>query len=458
MSPWCSLDCRADTSSVSQSCEEFSTLRAVKRRITTYIVLASSVALALLPPIVSLAQPQPQPQPVTQVPTVGDISITLQGLEARLLPIAIPALRGLSGDGIAGVVSNDLRLSAMFRVLDPRSFTANLDAEGMTINAGSWTQVGATSVVKGEVTGTTDNVRVEIRVWEPGRPASPVFTHNYGPGTARSIAHQIANDLVEHYTHQQGVFGSRIAFARRVGRGRRHIFTVDCDGENLSQVSAGRLNFTPGWGPGGLYYSSQTSEGFYALFRASSREPVFRADGIVMGAAFSGSRMAVVLTRDGNSDIYLGSLGGSDLRRLTSDPGVDISPVWSPDGSKIAFVSDRAGGPQVYVMDASGGGQRRVSFAGSYNTSPSWAPDSQTIAYSGRAGGASDIFTINLGGGAVRRLTEGQGSNTDPTYSPDGRLIAFSSSRGGIFLMNQDGLNQQRILAGGGEMLRWGPR
>ena len=38
------------------------------------------------------------------------------------------------------------------------------------------------------------------------------------------------------------------------------------------------------------------------------------------------------------------------------------------------------------------------------------------------------------------------------------RMIAFSSSRGGIFLMNQDGLNQQRILAGGGEMLRWEPR
>jgi TolB protein len=254
------------------------------------------------------------------------------------------------------------------------------------------------------------------------------------------------------------VFGSRIAFSRRGARGRRYIYTVDCDGENLSQVSTGRLSFTPAWGPGGLYFSSQTPEGFLALFRQGRSTPVLRADGLVMGAAFSGSRMAVVLTRDGNSDIYVGSADGQDLRRLTSDSGADISPVWSPDGSKIAFVSDRAGGPQVYVMDAGGGGQRRVSFAGSYNTSPSFAPDSQTLAYSGRAGGGSDIFTLNLGSGAVRRLTEGQGSNVDPTYSPDGRLIAFSSSRGGIFLMNQDGLNQQRILAGGGEMLRWGPR
>ena len=428
------------------------------RRISQCLVVAAAGALCLLPPLVSRAQQQPAGQPVTAVPNVGDITITLQGLEARLLPIAIPAMRGPSGEALSAVIANDLRLSALFRVLDPRSFTANLDAEGLTINAPSWATAGATSVVKGQVTGQGDSARVELKVWEPGRPAAPVLERSYGPGTARSIAHRIANDLLELYTHQAGVFGSRIAFSRRGARGRRHIYTVDCDGENLSQVSTGRLNFTPGWGPGGLYFSSQTPEGFLALFRQGRSSPVLRADGLVMGAAFSGSRMAVVLTRDGNSDIYVGSADGQNLRRVTTDSGADISPVWSPDGSKIAFVSDRAGGPQVYVMDAGGGGQRRVSFAGSYNTSPSFAPDNQTIAYSGRAGGGSDIFTVTLGGGAVRRLTEGQGSNVDPTYSPDGRLIAFSSSRGGIFLMNQDGLNQQRILAGGGEMLRWGPR
>ncbi len=167
------------------------------------------------------------------------------------------------------------------------------------------------------------------------------------------------------------MFGTRIAFARRTGNGRKQIFSVDCDGENLAQVSAGRrLNFTPAWGPGGIYFSSQTPDGFLALFRQGRAEPVLRADGLVMGAAFGGSRMAVVLTRDGNSEIYVGSPDGGGLRRLTNDPGADITPVWSPDGSKIAFVSDRSGGPQVYVMDAGGGGQRRVSFQGTYNTGP----------------------------------------------------------------------------------------
>lgn len=390
---------------------------------------------------------------------MGDLTITLQGLEARLLPIAVPALRGTEGNTIAQVLSNDLRLSALFRVLDPRSFTADLDTEGLGITPGSWVSVGATSVVKGNASGSGDATRVELRVWEPGNPGAPRLSRSYGPASPRAIGHSIANDLIELYTQRPGIFGTRIAFARRTAHGRKQIFTVDCDGGNLSQVSSGRrLNFTPGWGPGGLYWSSQTPEGFLALFRQGRTDPVLRADGLVMGAAFSGSRMAVVLTRDGNSEIYLGSADGGGLRRLTHDPGADVSPVWSPDGSKIAFVSDRAGGPQVYVMDASGGGQRRVSYAGSYNTHPTWAPDNQTIAYASRTGGGSDIFTINISTGAVRRLTEGQGSNTDPTYSPDGRLIAFSSSRGGIFLMNQDGLNQTRILPGTAETLRWEPR
>ena len=69
----------------------------------------------------------------------------------------------------------------------------------------------------------------------------------------------------------------------------------------------------------------------------------------------------------------------------------------------------------------------------------------------GELRGLGQVRAPRVSGGALRRLTEGQGNNTSPTYSPDGRLIAFSSSRGGLFLMNQDGLNQTRILAGGGE-------
>ena len=391
--------------------------------------------------------------------TGSEQEITLQNLETRNLPIAIPAMRGdASAADVTSVLGNDLRLSAMFRVIDPARFTANLEAEGLNIVAPAWIQAGATSVVKANVTGSGGSVRADVRVWEPGRPASPIITRTYGPANARSIAHQIANDLIRQYTGRAGIFGTRILFARRTGANRKDIFVVDCDGANLSQVSSGRrLNFLPAWGPGGIYYSMQTREGFLSLVRAANPPvPVIRMDGMVMGASFGGGRMAVVLTRDGNSEIYSASPDGSNLTRLTNNSAADVSPVISPDGSRIAFVSDRDGSPQVYVMPIAGGAPRRVTFTGNYNQTPSWSPDGSTIAYASRVGGNFDIFTVNAAGGNPRRLTEGQGSNSDPSYSPDGRLIAFSSSRGGIFLMNSDGLAQQQILAGGGETLRWG--
>jgi hypothetical protein len=80
-------------------------------------------------------------------PAGGEQEITLQNLEAHLLPIAIPAMRGdASSSDVTSVLTNDLRLSAMFRVIDPTRFTANLEAEGLNISPPAWLQVGATSV------------------------------------------------------------------------------------------------------------------------------------------------------------------------------------------------------------------------------------------------------------------------------------------------------------------------
>ena len=391
--------------------------------------------------------------------TGGDQEITIQDLEARLLPIAIPAMRGgAEAADATTVLQNDLHLSALFRVIDTASCPANLDAEGTNITPAPWVQCGATSVVKASVTGSGDAVRLDARVWEPSRPAAPVLARMFGPASARSVAHQLANELLRMYTGHAGVFGSRILFARRTGHNRKDVFVVDCDGANLGMVSTGhRLNFLPAWGPGGIYYTMQTREGFLEIVRAAHPDPVpvIQIEGIAMGATFGGGRMAVVLNRDGNPEIYTASPGGQIQQRLTNSSAADVSPTVSPDGGRLAFVSDRDGSPQVYVMSMSGGSARRITFQGDYNQTPAWSPDGSTIAYASRVGGNFDIFAVNVASGAVRRLTENQGSNSDPTYSPDGRLIAFSSSRGGIFLMNQDGLAQQQILPGGGETLRW---
>ncbi len=392
----------------------------------------------------------------------GPIELDIYGGVRDLYKVAVPRPRG--DDGVAGevqsIASRDLELSSLFKVLDPRSFLAEEGEEGF--DADAWRAVGAQGVVHGKASLAGAGVRLELRLHETARGTSPVLRKVYnGPrDEVRGMVHAFVNELVDYFTGEPGIFGSKIAFARAIGRGHKEIFTVEMDGSNLQGITKnGSINTMPAWIPGGGLFYTSFIKGAAQLFRTGRREPVLAEVGLNMGAAVApgGGRMAVVLSRDGNAEIYLANLDGSGLRNLTNHPGIDVSPTWSPDGSQIAFVSNRHGSPQIFVMGSGGGEPRRITFAGAYNQTPSWCPraDTPVIAFTGADGGTFDIFTVRSSGGAITRLTQAQGRNTDPAWSPDGRLIAFWSSRGGIHLATPEGLNQQLVLRGHAETLRW---
>jgi TolB protein len=211
----------------------------------------------------------------------------------------------------------------------------------------------------------------------------------------------------------------------------------------------------PTFGPGGVWYSVLTPDGMFITRGGSGDRPIIKSNGLNMGVSACGGRVVFSSTRDGNAEIYSANADGSDVRRLTNDPGIDVSPTCGP-GGKVAFVSNRHGTPQIWTMDASGGGQKRVTYKGEYNQTPAWCqdPKQQLIAFTGRDS-TLDIFTLNLATGAYTRLTQGQGMNKDPAFSPDCRMVAFASSRGGIYISNPQGLNQIRVVTGAAETIRW---
>jgi Tol biopolymer transport system component len=63
---------------------------------------------------------------------------------------------------------------------------------------------------------------------------------------------------------------------------------------------------------------------------------------------------------------------GQNVRRLTSSPGVDDDPVWSPDSKQIVFESERAGNLDIWIMDADGGNLRQLTSDPARDWSADW--------------------------------------------------------------------------------------
>ena len=160
--------------------------------------------------------------------------------------------------------------------------------------------------------------------------------------------------------------------------------------------------------------------------------PTFSPDGAQVAFSWNGER-------EDNYDIYVKTVGSSDVRRLTTDPAADTLPVWSPDGKEIAFLRDHPGGGTiVHAILPTGGGERKLSdfrIGGGISARVAWSPDGRWIV--GRPDLIEDVakrgswalYLIPLGGGTPRRLTEAKAPDMDaaPAFSPDGRRFAYAA-------------------------------
>ncbi|CAN5130733.1 Tol-Pal system beta propeller repeat protein TolB [soil metagenome] len=381
--------------------------------------------------------------------------IVVSGGTRSLFKIAVPDWGGDSDAGKTGVetANRDFVLSSLFQVLDPKSFTANLAAEGNTIDPTSWRNVGADGVIKGFTAARGATTHVELRLFVVSRGSAEVLKREYDvpAGNVRTAVHQFVNEVIKWFTNTAGSFGTRLVFSATTGRGQKGIFSVENDGQGLQRLNAAsNVALAPAIGPGGsVYYAGGQPDGSYALFRMGNPGAVIKQAGLVFGVAFSGTKMALVVSQNGQSDIWVGGADGSNLSKATGG-GLNTHPAFGP-GGQLAYVSNAGGNPQIFVDG------KKVSSAGSYNMAPVWCndPEGTKLLFMGRDGATWDVFSIGPDGSGMKRLTQNQGSNTYPACSPDGRMVAFFSTRGGLYTSNVAGLNQQKISTVQGESLRW---
>jgi len=170
--------------------------------------------------------------------------------------------------------------------------------------------------------------------------------------------------------------------------------------------------------------------------------------------ACTSCKIVFVSDRDGNGDIYSCNADGSNISRLTNDPGTDDQPAWSPDRSHIAFVSDRTGSPEIYIMNADGSNVVRRTFSQSHSQNPAWSPDGTRIAYSTSSNGSANIWVVGAESGSPSLLFEQPGREGDPSWSTDGtKLLLVSDWKAydfgtDVYTINSDGTNFTVLISG----------
>jgi tricorn protease len=127
-------------------------------------------------------------------------------------------------------------------------------------------------------------------------------------------------------------------------------------------------------------------------------------------------------------DLWVVPRNGGLARRLTSTPGAETEPYFSPDGSQIAYTSTVAGNTDVYVMSASGGEPKRLTYHPGLDRVRGWTPDGRRVVFASARDCAPQesyfrLWAVSLEGGLPEALPLPRAFSG--AYSPDGKRIAY---------------------------------
>jgi TolB protein len=250
----------------------------------------------------------------------------------------------------------------------------------------------------------------------------------------RNALFRAADFAVKTASGKPGFFASRIAFVS-TRSGASEIFVSDLFfGEARQVTHDGAHALTPHWSPDGqkLLYTSYFKSGFPDIFqidlRTMQRTTFISLKGTNTGARYSpsGNQVVMILSGEGNPEVYVSNAQGRQISRRTRTDGVESSPGFSPDGSQIIYAGEP--GPQLYVMSASGGASRRIPTGlSSYCAEPDWSyGDPSKVAFTIRDSGYQ-VAVVDLRTGAAKRVSHAPLDAIEPVWLADGRHLIYTS-------------------------------
>jgi dipeptidyl aminopeptidase/acylaminoacyl peptidase len=184
-----------------------------------------------------------------------------------------------------------------------------------------------------------------------------------------------------------------------------------------------------------------------------------------------GRRLALAIDDGRQTDIWVYEWERDILTRVTSDPGSDVAPVWTPDGTRLVFASTRGNGvSNLYWQRADGTGEaQRLTDSPVAQLPDAFHPDGRHLTFhqGDPSAGRQEIGMLTLEGDEAHgwkasppsTLVGGNFLKANARFSPDGRWVsysAFDSGRFEIYVQPFPGLGGRvQVSSDGGNLALW---
>ena len=342
------------------------------------------------------------------------------------------------------VITADLALSGRFEAL-PIDQMLSLPNRQEDVYPRDWQLLNTEYVIIGEITESGPDLMVRFELIDVYKNTSILRQRIVGKDLElRDMGHHVSDSIFEILTGVPGAFSTEILYITVVDSPTGRIYRLnvaDADGQRVRTVLQSREPIlSASWAPDGdrIAYVSFEKDSRPAIYihniRTRVRQQITDFKGLNGAPAFSpdGEKLAMVLSKDGNPEIYVLDLASTPrrLRRLTRHYGIDTEPSWSADGKSIIFTSNRGGQPQIYAMDLETLTVERLTFEGDYNARAVLANRGNGLIMVHRRKGIFHIGHLDLERGFLRVLTE-TALDESPSVAPNDSLLIYATQVNG---------------------------
>ncbi|MEZ5275861.1 MAG: biopolymer transporter Tol [Opitutaceae bacterium] len=290
----------------------------------------------------------------------------------------------------------------------------------------------ASFVLKFAVAGTN---AIALTI-QSGNPARTLFAETVGGASLRNALFRAADRAVVKTSGSPGFFAGRLTFVSE-RTGAKEIYISDLFfGEALQMTNDRSQSIMPRWSPDGrrILYTGYFQTGAPDIFEIDTatqqRKPFVSLKGTNTSARFSpdGNLVAMILTGEGNSEVYVSNALGRQIRRLTRTNAIEATPTWSPFSDRLVVTSDLAGRPQLFLLPVSGGSLERIpTNISGYCAEPDWnQANPDLIAFTVASGKQFQLATYSFSKKKSTVHTQGSSDAIEPCWTKDGRHLVYT--------------------------------